>query len=90
MRSKRFRWVVGLAAVGVLGALQQLACVSFAGQEFMRTIDFCFLFDCQNGALGGLIDPCAGTNTTTSSSDTDTTTTQGNLFVDCPQPETTQ
>jgi hypothetical protein len=89
MRSRRFRWVVGLAMFGVLGALQQLNCVSFGGQEFMRTIDFCFLFDCQNGALGGLLDPCPSTATTTDSSSSTTTVYQPNLFVDCPVTTTT-
>jgi hypothetical protein len=29
-----------------------------AGEMSMSSVDFCFLFDCQNGAIGGLIDPC--------------------------------
>ncbi len=83
MGSMRKRWLVGFAAMATIGMLYQTACMSMAGQELMRTVDFCFLFDCQNGAIGGLIDPCAATST---SSDEDATGST-NLFIDCPPVE---
>ncbi len=91
-RRKRTKWILGLAAAAALGVLYQTACMSMAGEEFLRTVDFCFLFDCQNGAFGGLIDPCSGattTSTSSSSTSTNTVVTTGNLFVDCPPATTT-
>ena len=60
MKSRKMRsFMVGLMVLScgvVFGS--GVACPSFAGETFMSTFDFCFLFDCQNGALGGLLDPC--------------------------------
>ena len=58
MRSMRSRLLVGLAVVAAAGVLNQTACIGFGADQLQRTIDFCFLFDCQTGALGGLLDPC--------------------------------
>jgi hypothetical protein len=33
-------------------------------ESFVTGVDFCFVFDCQNGALGGTLDPCAGVGDT--------------------------
>ena len=79
MRSPHVRRIVGLMVIAAVGMLFNATCIGFAGEQFLRTVDFCFLFDCQNGALGGLIDPCPGTL----NSDGSTT----NLFVDCPLTE---
>ena len=72
---KPHRWIVGVGAAALMGMLYQTACVGFAGDQALQAFDFCFLFDCQNGALGGLLDPCAGGT--------------ANLFVDCPVEEET-
>jgi hypothetical protein len=48
-------------------------CSQFYTNGVLTGVDFCYLLDCQNGFLGGLIDPCA----------------QGNLLVDCPGTTTT-
>ena len=85
MRSTFRRWAVGVAAVATMGAAYQTGCMSFGGDQLLSTIDFCFVFDCQNGILGGVIDPCAGNTATSSSSDENTPS--GNLFIDCPVEE---
>ena len=72
-RRTMLRW--GLAAAGgtlfVTGA--KPACISFSSEQALATTDFCFLFDCQNGAYGGLIDFCS------------LSTLEEPLFTDCPE-----
>jgi hypothetical protein len=75
MRRKINRVIVGIGAAALMGVLFQTACAGFAGSQALQVVDFCFLFDCQNGALGGLLDPCSGGT--------------ANLFVDCPADTTT-
>jgi len=58
-----------LAASGFLTSGPGSSCSSYVGQTSFVDLDFCFIFDCQNGILGGTIDPC---------------TTQDPLFEDCP------
>ncbi len=78
---KKTGWVLCIAAAVTMGALRQTACIAFGAEELLRTVDFCFVFDCQNGLFGGVVDPCPdplvdpldGTST--------------NLFVDCPDPD---
>ena len=56
------------------------SCSSFAGESALLMTDFCFIFDCTNGILGGTIDPCAagiGIN-----GDPDNLEP---LLIDCPQ-----
>lgn len=36
------------------------SCTSFVGESAFTSTNFCFIFDCQNGILGGTIDPCSG------------------------------
>ena len=36
-----------------------LACGSFAADAAVSSADMCFIFDCNDGILGGVIDPCA-------------------------------
>jgi hypothetical protein len=44
---------------GLMLAQNGLACGSFFGEAALSAVDFCFLFDCQNGALGGLVQFCS-------------------------------
>ena len=47
-----------LAAGGWLATGPGAGCTSFALESLLVTTDFCFIFDCQNGAFGGTVDPC--------------------------------
>jgi len=42
-------------------------CTEFYTNGVVTSVDFCYLLDCENGFLGGLVDPCG----------------QGGLLVDC-------
>jgi len=80
MRSKAIRASLVLLLVGGAGILfagSGAACTSFTSEAALSTVDFCFLFDCQFGAIGGLVDPCA-------SVDGPGTVQNGQFFVDCP------
>ena len=77
-RSRRFRMVVLLGVVATGGMLfsgSGLACTSFALDQAQTMVDFCFLFDCQQGAFGGLIEFCNETDP------------ERSTFADCPQSE---
>lgn len=52
------------------GGAGNYGCSRFATNSIGNAIDFCFIFDCENGFFGGLIDPCAPS-------------AGGPLFVDC-------
>jgi len=76
--SRRIVVGVGMAAAGAyLLAGPGTSCSSYVGETLFTTTDLCFIFDCQNGILGGTIDPCAGLQ------DGDQSGEQP-LFTDCP------
>lgn len=80
MRSRWRGLAVGLGLVGsgaVLLSGPGTGCSSFSAESFLVSTDFCFIFDCQNGAFGGTVRPCAGTGTVGGA-------TQPPLFSDCP------
>lgn len=61
MRSRRVRMCVMLglvATTGMLFAGSGLACTSLALDQAASSVDFCFLFDCTQGAYGGLVEFC--------------------------------
>jgi len=33
-------------------------CTTFATNGLLNSVDFCYIFDCENGFLGGAIQPC--------------------------------
>lgn len=81
-RMTRATAVIGLlAGSGFLLSGPATSCTSFTGRSALVSADFCFIFDCQNGILGGSFDPCSGIG----SGDT---TVEGNtalpVFTDCP------
>lgn len=83
MRSRFYRVVVAaglIAGGGFLMAGPGTSCASFAGESAFVATDLCFIFDCQNGILGGTIDPCGGG----SGAQTVESGTQQPLFTDCP------
>jgi len=85
MRSSTKRWaaVIGIVAGGgILLGSPGASCTSFFGKTALQAADLCFIFDCQNGLLGGTIDPCSGTGSG------DATFEAANappLFTDCTQ-----
>ena len=80
MRS-RYRAIVVGATLLLGGAMLMsgagTGCSSYLANTALTTTDFCFIFDCQNGFLGGTIDPCAGLGTGDNSGELP-------LFTDCP------
>ena len=85
-RKRVIRAAVGLSLLvsgAYLCAGSPMACGSLSGEAAMSAVDFCFMFDCTNGAIGGLVDPCG-----TVGVDPDDTTDRpgfygGPLFADC-------
>jgi hypothetical protein len=65
-----------LAASGFVTSGPGTSCSSYIGKSGLVAIDFCFIFDCQNGILGGTIDPCSVIGSGNQ--------TQPPLFTDCP------
>ncbi|MCH7719411.1 MAG: hypothetical protein IH988_00275 [Planctomycetes bacterium] len=72
-----------LVGTGVLFASGALNCASFGVQQTLSTLDFCFLLDCQNGAFGGLLDPC-GQGGLLIDNDQGSEQELQSLLVDCP------
>ena len=83
MRSRLRRIAMGVGLVaggGVLLASPSSGCISFQGEALFAMTDFCFIFDCTNGVLGGTIDPCgAGFGIFGDLENTDP------LLLDCPE-----
>lgn len=68
---------VSLALGGAFLAVSGGSCSTFSAQSALGTADLCFIFDCQNGILGGTIDPCSIIGTDSDGNDVP-------LLVDCP------
>lgn len=77
MRDCRKRWMLYLLmAVGggtLFQAGSNAAYVRCAGDSALTSINFCFVFDCGNGALGGGLEFCGDQP-------------GENIFSDCPPP----
>ena len=74
---------VALGATGtILLSGPGTGCLEYAGESLFDTIDFCFVFDCQNGLFGGAIDPCP--NVSNFTGEAVFRPPSGPLFVDCP------
>ena len=67
---------------GFLMAGPGTGCLEFVAESGLETLDFCFIFDCQNGLLGGTIDPCPVTSDF--SGEAVFTPPVGPFFRDCP------
>jgi len=75
---------LGLVASGAyLMAGGTMACGSLAGESALSAVDFCFMFDCTNGAVGGLIDPCGTVGVDPDDADSDSAIIGGPFFADC-------
>jgi hypothetical protein len=59
---RKLRRVAAVAAIvgagGMMMVSPNFACESFAGESLFTAIDTCFIFDCQSGAFGGVLQPC--------------------------------
>lgn len=82
-RSRLRRWLVGASLVGGGAYAFQIGagCASFGGEQALIATDFCFIFDCNNGAFGGTIQPCAGAATIGDNGEV--VNTRSPLFTDC-------
>lgn len=83
---RRLGIVAGCSAVGgVLLAGPGTGCLPVVGEIVGDSIDFCFIFDCQNGILGGVVNPCTDPVIPVQAGrEIVTTPAIGPLFVDCP------
>ncbi len=74
-RQLRVLVLLGLVATtGVLfGSGSGAACANFAINPVQTSVNFCFLFDCVNGAYSGLVQFCNSVDP------------EQNIFVDCAQ-----
>lgn len=65
---KRSSWkktpfkAAALIAAGTVFQIGNVGCTSFFANAGLSSMDFCFLLNCNDGALGGLIDFCAPIN----------------------------
>ena len=77
LRRRRFARTVGLVGAGAfLLAGPSSSCTSFVGEVVLGFTDFCFIFDCQSGVLGGTLQPCADFDLDGNN--------QGPILNDCP------
>ena len=89
-RSRRIAMAVGLIGMGgFLMSGPGTSCTSFVGESGLVAADFCFIFDCVNGPLGGTLDPCSGLGSGGQTFEALVETTPGSgesalpLFTDC-------
>lgn len=83
MRNQKSRgWAtIGLIAGGAwLFQIVGPTCANFTAQSALSATDFCFIFDCQNGILGGTFDPCTGIGSGSLTGEAD----DPPLLTDCP------
>ena len=66
-------WFI-LLLVGAF-VMQPASCVSRTASTTLAATNFCFIFDCQNGFFGGLIQPCGSP-----------LTSFDDILQDCPAP----
>lgn len=82
MRRTLRRFAAAAAIFGAGGMMMQspnFACESFVGESLFTAVDACFIFDCNNGAFGGVFQPC-GVALNLNPSDP---LSGGPLFTDC-------
>ena len=78
--ARRISMTLGLILSGVMLLAQNgTGCVPFLAESTLAAVDFCFIFDCQNGILGGTISPCSITFDPLTGG-----IIRGPLFADCP------
>jgi hypothetical protein len=89
MKRRMSRWAIWIC-FGLSGTVFQFpitgslgigggGCTTFATTGALNSVDFCAIFDCENGFFGGTVQPC-GTQSTGGQP----------LLVDCPGAEEAQ
>lgn len=81
------RWKLNLVILGsgsVILAGSDLSCASFGLSNVLSSTNFCFLLNCNEGAIGGLINFCSPTSFQ-SFIDGRQEATEGPFLADCPQ-----
>ncbi|HOA73538.1 MAG TPA: hypothetical protein PL151_12040 [Phycisphaerae bacterium] len=78
--ARGLRWLTAALMAGTL--FQQVTCTTqnnaygtfprLVENGVLTSIDFCYIFDCQSGFFGGIVQPCGDPNSTAD-----------DLFVDC-------
>ncbi len=58
MKKRLFRLLALMLCGGFVFGNSNSGCARIAGDTTLTAVNACFIFDCQNGILGGLIDPC--------------------------------
>ena len=103
MNRRTNRWLTWLAmifggatmfqSIGFTGSGLNGGCARFASNGVLSATNFCVLFDCDNGFLGGVVDPCTdpsqaatlldcqGAVSTSGTTNVTTSTQQQNLFA---------
>jgi len=84
MRFRSRNVAIAAAMIGLGGLVFSgpgTSCSSYMAETALTSADFCFIFDCQNGVLGGVFDPCSPLSETTVESQTALP-----LFTDCRYP----
>lgn len=64
-RSRGVGMKLGLAVAATTGLLlagPELSCASAGATGLLASVDFCFLFNCNDGAIGGLVTFCSETD----------------------------
>jgi len=84
-RNRMKRKLAVLLAGGVLFAGSGLSCFSFMVDNALSSTNFCFLFNCNDGALGGLIDFCGNVSFRSFVGGAQDRTNDGTFLADCPQ-----
>lgn len=86
MRKRAIRRAVSAAilvgAGGFVVSGPGTSCTSFFVESSLESANFCFIFDCQNGILGGTFDPCSGVGS--GDQTVEGVTTGEQFFTDCP------
>jgi hypothetical protein len=68
-KRRLLRYTMLLLGGAALFGNANAACTRIAGDQALLSLNACFIFDCQDGLFGGLIDPCVAGQ---------------ELFIDCP------
>ncbi len=84
MRVKKVKALL-MMALASSTVYQGAGCFSFGVNSVLRSFDFCFLLNCNDGALGGLFDFCVPVNFTSFVGMNSGMAEEGTFLTDCPE-----